>query len=127
MKTTRIGIGLTFLLAMAIWWLRPEPTATHYGLWSLLPSVVTIGICFVTRNVLLALLLGVVTGGLVSGQINIIEAYLVPSLGSEKYAQILLVYLWALGGLLGLWNRNGGARHFAETLASRFVLSLIHI
>ena len=44
---------------------------------------------------------------------------------SEKYAQILLVYLWALGGLLGLWNRNGGARHFAETMAARFVHSRV--
>ena len=123
MNNTRIGIGMTLIMSMVVWWLRPEQTGAHYGLWSLLPSVVTIGICFVTRNVLLALLLGVVTGGLVTGQINIIKAYLVPSLGSEKYAQILLVYLWALGGLLGLWNRNGGARHFAETLASRFVKS----
>ncbi|WP_229794127.1 Na+/H+ antiporter NhaC family protein [Arenicella chitinivorans] len=125
MNTTRISIGLALLVSLVIWGLRPDPTGTHYGLWSLLPSVVTIGICFLTRNVLLALLLGVATGGLVSGQLNIIDAFLVPSLGSEKYAQILLVYLWALGGLLGLWNRNGGARHFAETLATRLVKSRI--
>jgi len=97
----------------------------NYGLWSLLPAAVTITICFVSRNVLLALLLGIFAGGLVIGKLNIINAFLVPSLGSEKYAQILLVYLWALGGLLGLWNRNGGARHFAETMAARFVSSRI--
>lgn len=58
-----------------------------------------------------------------AGQLNIVKAFLIPSLGSENYAQMLLVYLWALGSLLGLWNRNGGARFFAETLASRLVKS----
>jgi Na+/H+ antiporter NhaC len=111
------------LVAIAIWYLRPIEPENHYGLWSLLPAGITIAVCFLTRNVLLALLLGVFCGGLVIGELNIIDAFLIPALGSEKYAQILLVYLWALGGLLGLWNRNGGARHFAETMANRFVRS----
>jgi len=111
------------LCAIAIWFLRPGDVQDHYGLWSLFPAVLTIVTCFITRNVLLALLFGVFAGGLVSGQLNIIKAFLVPSLGSENYAQMLLVYLWALGSLLGLWNRNGGARYFAESLARRFVNS----
>jgi Na+/H+ antiporter NhaC len=113
------------LVAFAIWMGRPEEVLEHYGWWSLLPASVTIIICFITRNVLLALMVGIFAGGLVIGQLNIIKVFLVPSLGSEKYAQILLVYLWALGGLLGLWNRNGGARHFAETLAGKFVNSRV--
>ena len=60
-----------------------------------------------------ALFLGVAMGGLVSGQANVIAAYLLPSIGSESYALILLVYLWALGGLIGLWTRTGGAAAFA--------------
>jgi len=111
------------LCAVAVWLFRPEDTQGHYGLWSLFPAVLTIITCFLTRNVLLALLFGIFAGGLVSGQLNIIRAFLVPSLGSENYAQMLLVYLWALGSLLGLWNRNGGARYFAESLAKRFVNS----
>ena len=113
------GVGV----ALLIWWLTPAApgAAEHYGAWSLAPAAVTIGVCFATRNVLLALLLGILTGGLVTHQLNLIDAFLVPSLGSESYAQILLVYLWALGGLLGLWNATGGARYFAERLAARFV------
>jgi Na+/H+ antiporter NhaC len=72
---------------------------SHYGFLSLLPALATLVICFVTRNVILALI------------------------GSERYAQILLVYLWALGGLLGMWNRNGGAWHFAQWVSERFVRS----
>ena len=118
-----IQVTAVTLCAMTIWLLRPENVQDHYGLWSLFPAALTIVTCFLTRNVLLALLFGVFAGGLVSGQLNIIKAFLVPSLGSENYAQMLLVYLWALGSLLGLWNRNGGARYFAESLAKRFVNS----
>jgi Na+/H+ antiporter NhaC len=121
----RAVVQVVGMLACAtlIWFLRPQNIEGHYGFWSLLPAVLTIVTCFLTRNVLLALLFGVFTGGLVSGQLNILNAFLIPSLGSENYAQMLLVYLWALGSLLGLWNRNGGARHFAEKLAERFVNS----
>ncbi|MEM7017021.1 MAG: Na+/H+ antiporter NhaC family protein [Pseudomonadota bacterium] len=120
-----IAIAVLAGCAALIWSIRPTEVIDHYGLWSLLPAAATIAICFLTRNVLLALLLGIFAGGLLVGNLNIIDQFLVPSLGSEKYAQILLVYLWALGGLLGLWNRNGGARCFAETMARRFVRSRI--
>ena len=95
----------------------------HYDFFSLLPALVTLFICFYTRNVILALFVGVLMGGLITAQYNIINAYLIPSLGSSKYAQILLVYLWALGGLIGMWNKNGGALHFANYMAGRFVSS----
>ena len=124
-KPAVLGLLAGVVGAVTIWYLRPGDVQGHYGLWSLLPAAVTITICFVTRNVLLALLLGIFSGGLIIGRVNIIDAFLIPSLGSEQYAQILLVYLWALGGLLGLWNHNGGARYFAETMAARFVHSRI--
>lgn len=120
---SKIALLVLAAVAVLIWLLRPTNIVDHYGLWSLLPATITIVVCFITRNVLLALLIGIFAGGLISSQLNILEAFLIPSLGSEKYAQILLVYLWALGALLGLWNRNGGARYFAETMAQRFVNS----
>jgi Na+/H+ antiporter NhaC len=95
----------------------------HFDFISLVPALATLVICFVTRNVILALFMGIVLGGLVTTQYNIIQAFLIPSIGSERYAQILLVYLWALGGLLGMWNRNGGAWHFAQVVSDRFVKS----
>ncbi len=113
------------ICSVAIWYSRPIDPPEHYGLWSILPAATTISICFLTRNVLLALLLGIFAGGLVIGRLNIIDAFLVPSIGSERYAQILLVYLWALGGLLGMWTRNGGAWHFATAMAGRFVKSRV--
>ncbi|MDX1515458.1 MAG: Na+/H+ antiporter NhaC family protein [Woeseiaceae bacterium] len=96
---------------------------SHYGFLSIMPALAALTICFVTRNVILALFMGVVIGGLVSADYNIIQAYLIPALGTPRYAEILLVYLWALGGLLGLWNRNGGAWHFATWISENFVKS----
>ena len=93
----------------------------HFGFLSLVPALATLLICFVTRNVILALFMGVVLGGLITTRYDIIREFLIPSIGSERYAQILLVYLWALGGLLGIWSRNGGARHFARFVSERFV------
>ena len=95
----------------------------HYGFLALIPAFATLVICFITRNVILALFMCVVLGGLITTQYNIIQEFLIPSVGSARYAQILLVYLWALGGLLGMWNRNGGAWHFAQYVSNNFVKS----
>lgn len=95
----------------------------HYGFLSIFPAIATLIICFATRNVILALFMGVFLGGLAVSEPNIIRHFLIPSLGTTRFAEILLVYLWALGGLLGIWNRNGGAYHFASFVAERFVKS----
>jgi len=120
---TLMGLLVLSLVFCLIWWFRPMEVGNHFGAWSLLPAGMTIIICFATRHVLLALLVGVFVGGLITGKLNIVSAYLVPALATESYAQILLVYLWSLGGLLGLWNANGGAQYFATTLGQRFIHS----
>jgi Na+/H+ antiporter NhaC len=96
------------------------------GWLSLLPAAVAIVLAFATRQVILALFAGVLSGGLVlflqTGNWedwNVVERFLLPALGTKGFAQILLIYLWCLGGLVGLWERTGGARHFAETIGGR--------
>jgi Na+/H+ antiporter NhaC len=86
----------------------------HIGFWSLMPALTTLALVFVTREVVSSLFAGIVVAGIVSGQLNIVSNFLIPAIGSEQYALILLVYLWALGGLIGLWTRTGGAIAFAE-------------
>lgn len=93
----------------------------HFGIASILPAVLTLALVFLTREVISALFLGIVVGGAVSGQWNVIDTFLIPAIGSSSFAVILLVYLWALGGLIGLWTRTGGARHFAEVVGRRIV------
>lgn len=94
---------------------------THYGVWSVVPPLATLALAFLLREVISALFIGIVLGGVISGELNIVQAFLMPSIGSESYALILLVYMWALGGLIGLWTKTGGARRFAEWAARRFV------
>ena len=95
----------------------------HYGFLSVMPAVAALVICFATRNVILALFMGVVLGGIITTDYNIIRSFLIPSIGTPRFAEILLVYLWALGGLLGIWNRNGGAWHFAKYVSENHVKS----
>jgi Na+/H+ antiporter NhaC len=112
------------LLLLALWFLAageaPEE-GRHLGIWSLLPAVTTLVLVFVTREVITSLFAGIAVAGVVSGQPNIIQEFLLPAIGSEQYALILLVYLWALGGMIGLWTRTGGAVAFAEWAAAGIV------
>lgn len=85
----------------------------HYGFWSIMPPLVAIVLAFWTREVVSALFIGICLGGVIAGNINIVESFLIPSIGTESFAVILLVYLWALGGLIGIWTRTGGAEKFA--------------
>ena len=48
----------------------------HYGIYSLLPATITLLLCFVTKNVIFALVTGVVFGGVITGEYNILTAYL---------------------------------------------------
>ncbi|MDP6935346.1 MAG: sodium:proton antiporter, partial [Myxococcota bacterium] len=97
---------------------------------SCLPALVAIGLAFATRQVLPALFLGIVTGSAVlwwttgdPADANFISRFLLPALGTKSYAKILIIYLWCLGGLIGLWERTGGALHFAKVVGGRFAKS----
>ena len=98
-----------------------DPTWT-----SILPAFVAIALAFATRRVVPALFAAVVTGGIVlysqTGQTedaNFIRKFLLPALGSSSYAKILVIYLWSLGGLIGIWEKTGGAQHFAMVVGGK--------
>ncbi|MDX1622747.1 MAG: Na+/H+ antiporter NhaC family protein [Gemmatimonadota bacterium] len=93
----------------------------HYGVWSVVPAFSAIVLAFALREVVSALFIGIVLGGVISGRLNVVQEFLIPSIGSPDYGLILLVYLWALGGLIGLWTRTGGAVRFAEWAGERIV------
>ena len=93
---------------------------------SLVPAIVAITLAFYTRQVLISLFLGVVSAGPVlwfqtgdAAGINFVASFFIPALGTKGYAQILLIYLWCLGGLLGIWGKTGGAIHFATVVGRR--------
>ncbi len=120
-RITLLVSGLLVITALAATGRFPQQ-GDHYGFWSVLPPAVAIILAFATRDVISSLFLGIALGGVISGKLNIVQEYLIPSIGSEAYALILLVYLWALGGLIGLWTRTGGAQTFAEWAGSKIVV-----
>ncbi|MGD2215304.1 MAG: Na+/H+ antiporter NhaC family protein [Gemmatimonadales bacterium] len=119
-RFTLLISALILIVALALTGSFPQ-YGEHFGFWSVLPPAVAIILAFATREVVSSLFIGIALGGVISGKINIVQHYLIPSIGSESYALILLVYLWALGGLIGLWTRTGGAQTFAES-AGRLIV-----
>jgi Na+/H+ antiporter NhaC len=117
-RVRRFLTATAVVTALLVLWFvaagAPPAEGEHLGVWSLLPAVTTLLLVFLTREVVSSLFAGVAVGGIVSGQPNLIGTFLLPAIGSEQYALILLVYLWSLGGLIGLWTRTGGAVAFAE-------------
>jgi Na+/H+ antiporter NhaC len=93
----------------------------HFGLWSILPAVVAIGLCLLTREPITALLGGIVVGAIMLGRYDITDKVLQPSLASDSAAFILLLYLWLLGGLMGVWSKTGAAQAFADYMTEHFV------
>ena len=93
----------------------------HWGFWSLLPAVVAVALCWMTREPIVSLLGGIVVGGFLLGQYDITGEVLIANLAKPHAAGILLLYLWLLGGLLGVWSRTGAAQAFADMMTRRFV------
>ncbi|MDE0690737.1 MAG: sodium:proton antiporter [Gammaproteobacteria bacterium] len=93
----------------------------HWGFWSLLPAVVAVMLCWLTREPVTSLLGGIVSGALVLGQYDLTGAVLIPSLATTNAASIFVLYLWLLGGLMGVWSRTGAAQAFAEFMTRHVV------
>lgn len=93
----------------------------HLGLWSLLPAFIAIFMCLLTREPVAALLSGIVVGAIMLGKFDITGEVLIPSIGTTNAAGILILYLWLLGGLLGLWSKTGAAMAFAQYMTKHFV------
>ncbi|MCY4662665.1 MAG: sodium:proton antiporter [Acidobacteria bacterium] len=95
--------------------------SAHWGWWSLLPALVAVLLCWMTREPVTSLAAGIVSGALLLGRYDLTGDVLIPSLATTNAAGILLLYLWLLGGLMGIWSRTGAAQAFAELMTARFV------
>ncbi|MGB7328221.1 MAG: Na+/H+ antiporter NhaC family protein [Rubripirellula sp.] len=95
--------------------------SSHFRWWSFLPAIMAVAMCLLTKEPMISLLAGVVSGGLLLGQYNIVDEVLMPSMASVSGAGILLLYLWLLGALMGIWSRNGAAEAFANWATRHFV------
>ena len=93
----------------------------HWGYWSLLPAAVAVLLCWLTKEPVTSLLGGIISGALVLSRYDLTSEVLIPSLATTNAAGVLLLYLWLLGGIMGIWSRTGAAQAFAEFMTERFV------
>jgi Na+/H+ antiporter NhaC len=107
-----------------------QVNAERFGLWTLLPPLIAIILAFITKNVVLSLFVGVLSGtfllqlngfnvfyALSYGFLDIVNRVL-GSLSDSWNAGIILQCL-TIGGLIALISKMGGAKAVAEALAKK--------
>ena len=94
----------------------------HWGIWSLLPALIAILLCWVTREPITSLFGGIVVGAILMGKYNLTEEVLVKELATASASGIIVLYLWSLGGLMGIWKKTGAGLCFGEWMSSHFVV-----
>ena len=55
------------------------------------------------------------------GQYDLTDQILIPAMAQTGTAGLLLLYLWLLGGLLGIWSKTGAPQAFADYMIKHFV------
>lgn len=93
----------------------------HFGFWSLLPALVAVILCWLVKDPITALLAGIFSGALVLGQYDLTDEVFIEVFASKNAAGVLLLYLWLLGGLMGMWSKTGAAQAFADYMTKHFV------
>jgi tetracycline resistance efflux pump len=111
MNRTRTWITLASFLASFAWLLLPDLKASPAVLW---PSVLAVGLAFVTRDIYLSLFLGAFSGALLLHGGNPWAAFhdlllgrLIPSL-TDRWNISVLIFTLLMGGFVEVLNRNGG-------------------
>ena len=95
--------------------------AKHFGIWSLLPAVVAIALLgWLTREPVTSLFSESLLVHFYY-KYDIVDSILLQSMATKSAAGIMLLYLWLLGGLMGIWARTGAAKAFAELMTKHIV------
>lgn len=110
-----------------------EPAAMNadkFGVWTLIPPIVAIVLAFITKNVVISLFIGILSGSFLVSLAGhnvfsaLIQAFLdfvnraLNSLADPWNAGIVLQVL-AIGGVINLIAKMGGAKAIAEALAKK--------
>ncbi|MGG7096572.1 Na+/H+ antiporter NhaC family protein [Clostridium sardiniense] len=128
---------LTFILMMSMstvaFAAEVDPgtiNADKFGIWTIIPPLVAIVLAFITKNVVISLFVGALAGCFMlqivdnNAFTSLIQAFLdfiqrvLNSLADPWNAGIILQVL-AIGGVINLVSKMGGARAIAEALAKR--------
>jgi len=96
-----------------------------YGILSLIPPLLAIGLAWWTKNVLISLFIGIFSGAFILNDYNILAAflrtldkYILNSMADSWNASILILIL-ALGGMVGIITKSGGIKSLSEYIAKK--------
>ncbi len=97
---------------------------TDFGLWGIIPPVLTIALAFITKDVVISLFLGILSGTLIVAGGNPFAALVNLSdvvAGSLNDGWNIRIFLFCalLGGLVGLLSKTGAAKAFGRWAALR--------
>ena len=107
-----------------------EVNAEKFGFWTILPPIIAIALAFITKNVVISLFIGTLSGCFllqITGSnpfMAIIQAFLdfvqraLNSLADPWNAGIVLQVM-VIGGVISLVSKMGGAKAIAESLAKK--------
>jgi Na+/H+ antiporter NhaC len=101
-----------------------EVVVKNYGFLSLLPPLVAIVLCFLTKQVLASLFIGIWVGATILtgwnpiGGVTKTLGYIVENAADSWNATILL-FDFAIGGLIGLIYLSGGAQAFVKSITDK--------
>ncbi len=96
----------------------------HFGIWGLIPPVLAITLAFVTKDVMVSLFLGILSGALIVAGGNPVTAILNLTdllAGSLNDGWNIRIFLFCalLGGLVGMLSRTGSAHAFGRWAAKK--------
>lgn len=97
----------------------------NYGFLTLIPAILIIVLAFTTRNVVLSLFIGVLTGSLIVNNGNIFHAFLrvcdtyILGEATDSWNAALIIFIFGIGGLVSLMMKMGGMQAIAEALSKK--------
>lgn len=96
----------------------------NFGAWGLIPPLLTIVLAFITKDVIVALFLGIFSGSLIVAGGNPIVAILnltdsIAASLSDGWNIRIILFCALLGGLVGMLKRTGAARAFGQWAATK--------
>lgn len=124
MKKSRLFFLVFLCISFLAFGDEPNPNVEKYKALTLLPPLLAIVLAFITKNVVLSLVLGVFSGSLLINSGSLTKSFtdlagrIVSSMADSWNAGIILQVL-AIGGLIALITKMGGARAIAESLSKR--------
>lgn len=96
----------------------------HYGLWGIIPPLLTIILAFITKDVIVSLFLGIFSGALIVASGNPLLALmnLTDSLAgqlSDGWNIRIFLFCALLGGLVGMLSKTGAAGSFGRWASTK--------